>query len=355
MNLYRLPIGAPYPMFQTNSVGTNAVLNATGVAAEWVFQSHTTDPITKLGFSQNTITGSPPVYKISLQGVDASGNADGVIKASATFTPTLGNNGSWVWVTLDSSYTPARGEFLAIVISYVSGTIDNSNRLIVFAYVNSNGMRVSFPYYIANNAGTRTRADGTPTFGYATASQAFGYPSSGSTTSAAFGSTSNPNEYGFKFSFLGTGNGTYKIAGARIVLTAGAASIFKIQLYQGGNAGDTTILQDATFDTDYFGVNGRLFNILFDETALATLNCGDTYRLSIAPQGSTNQTIYLLNVASAADMEAYAGGANFTLSTRNGGNWTDVPTQRILGEILLDSFTPSGAGSSRGIYTGGRL
>lgn len=339
MNLYRMPFGAPYPTFAGNG-GLNAILlNQATNAAEWVFQSATTDPIVRLGYFQFTAI-SAPVYQISLQGVDANGNPDGVVKASTTFTPSSATDNQWSWRTLDNAYTPSRGEYLALVISYVSGTIDSSHRLGAFPYMPTNGFPAAFPYYTANVGGVRTRNIGLSVFGYQTASATFGYPLNSGTTTVTFNSTSNPNEYGAKFSFLASGNGTYKIAGLRLPFGFAAGSTVKFRLYRGGNASDTTVLQDVTLDTDYFVTTNRIAEIYFDESTLSPLNCGDTYRLSVAPQSSTSQTISIFSVPTAADMAAFAGGANFTLSTRSGGNWTDTPTQRIWIEALLDDFTP---------------
>src|SRR5690349_17324025 len=87
-------------------------LDASNDALEIIFQAREAITISRLWFRHTAITGTSPVYQISLQGVDASGNPDGTIKASgnakATFTPTAGNNNVGQWANLTSSYTCTR-------------------------------------------------------------------------------------------------------------------------------------------------------------------------------------------------------------------------------------------------------
>src|SRR5262245_2059365 len=109
-------------------LGTNApaisnfTLNANNDQVEFVFQVREAVTITRLGFRQGTVTGTSPEFKISLQGVDTSGNPDGTIKGGGSpaedlFTPAGGANSTWLWKTLDNSYAAAAGEFLASVIA----------------------------------------------------------------------------------------------------------------------------------------------------------------------------------------------------------------------------------------------
>jgi hypothetical protein len=117
---------------------TNFTINSSAGTADivvWCFQADTTDAITDLGFRYGARTGTPPTYRISLQGASTSGiGPDGTVlgggsPASQTFTPPADTsiNGLWQWKTLANSYTPTRGQFLCSVIEYSSGTIDGSN------------------------------------------------------------------------------------------------------------------------------------------------------------------------------------------------------------------------------------
>src|SRR5262245_37730924 len=88
---FQLAMGSPVQVTATLSL-TNFDLNQSTDQLEFIFQAREGVQIRSLGIRLNTQTLSPN-YKISLQGVNASGNPDGVIKgggtpASAVFNPT---------------------------------------------------------------------------------------------------------------------------------------------------------------------------------------------------------------------------------------------------------------------------
>src|SRR5690348_1508558 len=64
--------------------------------------------ITQVALRQASRTGTSPTYRISLQGLDGSGNNDGTIKSSGNafvdYAPVVGNDGKIVWLTLGASY-----------------------------------------------------------------------------------------------------------------------------------------------------------------------------------------------------------------------------------------------------------
>lgn len=325
-----------------NSLGLNA--SARIVAAN--FQTQSANAITHIGFSHVSTTGTSPTYRVSVQGINASGQPNGTIKgggspASATFNPTSLGYGanSYQWVALTNSYTPTRGEDIAIVVDYSSGTINASN----FSTIG---------YYATTpNSGKPTAIDFTsawtfrankPILAYRTTSETVGYPV------AAFGNQTftSTAEYGFKFS-LPTWFSTCQIAGFRVNATLPAASTFGAKLYSGGNASDTTVLQSVTgLDGDNTGSANRLHEIFFSDTSLATLTGGNTYRISIVPGGAVNFTLYYADVTSAADdFAGWPFGNNVSWTTRSGGNWTDTATRRPYVALLMADMT-AGSGSS---------
>src|SRR5262245_6559267 len=123
--LPELPINCLYEYgFLNGGFGTLA-LNQSTDTMEFIWDSYDNGlVISRLGFRYGTRTGTPPTYRISLQGVDGSGLPDGTIKgggspASATFTPPADTswNSTWQWINLSNTYTTAnRGEKLATVI-----------------------------------------------------------------------------------------------------------------------------------------------------------------------------------------------------------------------------------------------
>jgi hypothetical protein len=349
--------GTIHPQADTPSLGVFTLDGATD-QAEWIFQARRAATLTRLGLRLGTITGASPTFKISLQGVGATGNPDGVIvgggtPASKTFNPTslAWSTNSWHWLALDNAYTCARGERLAVVIAYDSGTIDASNKITVTTHFASQIANLSSPYAVQNNAGSRTRMVTLPVFGYGAASEAYGFPLLDTVASGGIALNSTPDELAVKWSLPAGWGATYRVIGLRLFGNFGAGGTIKFYLLDG-----TTTVQDVTVDTDCFvtATQQRVVEVLFDEASLAALTFGSTYRLVIAPQQNTTptHTFYTLKVDAAADWDAWPGGQDFALSTRTDlGAWTDTATERLVAELVIDDLTGTGGGGGLGIPT----
>lgn len=346
---YRIRIGSPIPVITTLSPGTAFPLDDNTDLIEGIIQAPAAATITRLAYFQSTVDGTSPTYRISLQGVDSSGLPDGTIKASTnafgTFQPTSGNNNSMQWVNLGSSYTCTRGEMLAVVIDYSSGTINASNRTNFRTNYANAGFR-GFPYIIQNAAGSRSRQGGFPLIAYGSSSRAYGYPLNPSQTSSIDPtSATNPNEYAMKFSLPSSWGSSYKVVGMRIITSITAGGTFTMNLYQGGGASDTTAAQSVQFDTDLVGVTTHgVFDLYFDETTLTTLNFGSTNRVSLQADSASTIRMGYIGTMDAADWDAWPGGQYFARSTRNGGNWTDSAVHRMYWDLILDDWTATPGG-----------
>lgn len=350
-NFHAQTLGDSFPLSPTGAVLASYTFVNTTDQIEWIFQVQ--DPadgtrqvtITKLGYRLTSVTGTSPVMKISIQGVDGSGNPDGTIKggaspASATFTPSGSN--TWNWVTLANAYTANVGDYLAIVIAYSSGTLNGSNTPVIGVTLSS--AAPGFPYQIQNVAGVRTRSASLPVYGYSSAAKAFGYPIQGVTLTTI----TNPAERAVRFMLETNLVSTYKVAGVRMQLSTPAAGKSNvITLYQG-----TTVLQQVTWDSDYTptaAANVRAYTFWFDSTnPLATLYGGQEYRIGIAPQDAGNNVTWnQLDFAAQADMEALSGGQQWYLSTRASGGataWTDTVTSRPICELIVSDWTTPSPG-----------
>jgi len=351
------PTGMPARVSTTVGFTTFA-LNGSTDQWEVIFQMPEDAILTTASFRYGLRTGTPPTYKISLQGVDASGNPDGTIKgggtpASATFTPPADAtwNSTWQSQIFANSYAAARGEYLALVIAYDSGTVDGSNNS-TFTVGNTMAGIVGFPYSISNDAGSRTRSANYPCFSVASASKVYGMPS----LAAVAQSITTTTEAALKFTLTSGISSTFQVVGAQFLLSALAAGqTLTMTLYDGGGASDTTPLQIVTLDSDYISANGtRFISIPFDEATLSTLTIGNSYRLSLICSSGTN-TLQGLTVNAAADWDAWSGGQQFALSTRSGGNWTDTTTSRPFIELILADLTGGGGGSSIAFPVTGRI
>jgi hypothetical protein len=263
-------------------------------------------------------------------------------------------------IALNNSYTPVRGEILAIVIepcpdatAPCSGTAtpDASNKG-SFGTSSSimTGSSVGVPYYLTKTDGgawTKSSGTGTPIYGLVTASRVVGYPVQAWTQTATY---NTGTEYGMVCQFPAAYGSTFKVRGIRYAgRTPAAGSDVIIKLYQGGGAADTTVLQDATYDSDVVAVaagNNRYHEYYFDEATLSTLNWGSSYRVVVTTTGAAaNLNLNYLEVDDAARFIAYPGGSSCALTTRSGGNWTDTTTRRPLIDVILEeTATPTGGG-----------
>lgn len=309
------------------------------------------DTITHAGFAVTARTGTPPTYRISLQAVSTTdGTPSGTVlgggsPASATFTPPA--DASWTdtyqWIALANSYTAVRGEILAVVVEYSSGTINASN-CSSFAR-NLNGVdhgTQGFPYnMVAAAAGPSSWATalGRCVFAVKSSTAIYGFPCCLVTTTN-FSSDSTPDEYALAFTIPALWFSSFSVLGVRAVLqTPAAGKTVLVSLYAG-----TTSLQSVTWDSDQEisnGAGGRVVELYFSDTTLATLTPGTVYRVGFAPQQTaTNLNIPSLGSTAAGDLAGWPFGTTCYLSTRtNGGAWTDDTTKRPYLEVILDTVT----------------
>lgn len=332
---------------------TTFALDQNADAFENVFQTPDAITITKLGINFASFTagfvGLSPNYKISLQGVDSSGNPDGTIKgggspASKEFNATGWSNNTFHWITLDNAYTCSRGEYLALVVKYSSenggASPDGSFDFITLNVTATYLVNFRFPYGISNNSGSRTRLTTFPSiYGYGSSSKKYGNPYQTALSQSITGSA----EFGAVFTLPAAWGNTFKVAGLKFFSTAAAAGGLTVTLYDGGAAGDTTVLQNASYDTDLSqATTAGIRTIYFDESTLSTLKYGSTYRVAIGASSGTH-TLSGIVLGAADDADAFPLGQSAYGTTRSGGNWTDATTNRPFIELILDDLTGTGS------------
>ena len=335
--------------YNPSSFNTFAVNSATD-AVEYVFQCREACAIDTLCVRLGTANGTPPQYQLSLQGVAAAtGRADGSIKSSGnakgTFTPSGSDDGTVKCVTVTSNYSCSRGEFLAIV---GAGTGSPSNpdgsNYETFTTSNNNWPNQAVPHGFSVDSGVATSFAGPAPFGYKCGSAVYGNPVE-TVATRDFGLDSSFDEWGNYFVVPSGSCTTFKVGGFRFtgyMDLAGSSSI--VSLYSG-----TTALQNLTIDGDYWHSAGSNNGapLFFDEASLSTLNCGTAYRIAIAPQsnGGTKQGLGYFSTRAAGDMDAFPLGVNYYASKRvDGGAWTDVTTERMYIEPIIQDMTATSGG-----------
>lgn len=321
---------------------SNFSLDASTDKVGAIFAPETEDAITHVGYRLDSVTGTVTnLYKIGLQGIDASGLPDGTYKgggtpASATITPS-GTN-AWRWVALDNSYTPSMPEVLALVLEYSgSGTINGSNFASVTQSISSVA-RYDFPCSLSSTGLWAKLAGVPPCFGYRTANGRFGHIIQSETTRTA---GTNGHRVAMKFTVPSGCADTFKISAAKIFFAAATGGSIILGLWD--TAG--TAIQSATYDSDVpASAAGRWVRLPFDPSTVTALTAGTSYYLGLERSGA-NLDLSTAVMAEADDLQAWPGGTSWIAGTWNGSAWTDIATERpFMQPVVSDITEPAGGG-----------
>lgn len=349
-----------------SSAGTNPSFTAFAIAAsnsslEFILLMEEVVTITELWVRPNTVTGAQPVYEVRLEGASATtGRADGTVKgatnnAKATIASMTG--GTSQWLTLGESYTTTRGELLAIKIAYLSGTVDGSNNVSFSYRVASAGDDFTPQVWLVTAGAGATSNSGHACYGYASATKSYGFPVETVATNITISTTvEEALAFTLPTALYGVGT-TYTvkalIAHLRTVPGTGANG-YTIKLY---DSDLTTVLQNATYDTDVVGVGSaeRFARLPFDEVTLNTLTAGTKYYASILTSSATTCTVFRWDFRRAQDLDCLPGGRTFYLVTGNSSAWTEVTTGRPSLDLVLGDVTLASGGGGGPLIGPGRL
>lgn len=331
----------------------NHTLDGATDQIEYMFQCEDACAIDALCIRQGTTTGTPPTYEARLEGVATTGRSDGTVKSStnAKGDITLPGANAVACATLTSSYTCTKGEFLAGVVDYRTGTIDGSNNA-GFTYSNANALSHRYPMSWTVDAGSATYRSGLPMFGYKCGSTYYGFlpETSGQHD---FGSGSTGDERGNKFTIPASSCATFKIDAARFNGYVNSASnSLDIVIYE-----NTTSRQDVTIDGDYDNSGGSagIIQGRFEEGY--TFNCGTEYVVAVKPNasGGTSAGLQYLIFDSANHQNSLPLGTTMFYTERtDAGSWSDNTSKRALIDLVLSDITePSGGGITYSRGTGG--
>lgn len=344
----------PYDVFalgmmaMSNPALTSFPLNASARMNAAIITAVKDLTLTRIGVTHTSTTGTSPTYRVSIQGVNSSGQPDGTVlgggsPASKSFNPSsLGwGAASHNILTLDNSVSITRGTTYALVTDYVSGTIDGSN-------FSSFGQTLAAPDkglpYALDFQASWTKRTGIPLFSYGDNSDLFGYPIA--TNSSQTYTSASTNEYGVCFTVPTSHGSTYKIYGVNVLYSPPTSTgTYAIKLYEGSGAADTTVLQSSTGRVGLVtGSTNRQQLILFSGS-MATLTTGQPYRFSILAETANNNILYYTDFSNAADVLSVTQATAAYWTSRAGGNWTDVTTRLPFIELLIGDVTqPSGGG-----------
>lgn len=363
----RSPNALGLPVCALASAATNFTLDGASDKAAWLFQMEKAALISEVGVVVSSVTGTSPTYKIGLQGVDTAGDPDGTYlndgggEASATsaaWSGTLAMNN----VTLTNDYSATRGQLMALVMEYSSGTIDASNNVAVRLGTSWPGANANtFPKTQDNTgAGWNENTLRQPQWRLADAGGAvYGNPLEfiASQTIAA------NNEYGMRFKLDAADVSAFTVRGVRFSGGYSVSDNLALSLW------DTSrnLLQQVEIDGSVQANSGasRENIIYFDEATLSSL-AGDTeYFVGIHGQ-SNNLFLEYVNVNAAADLDTLVGsmGSDWYLVNRGvtylqgsgGGAFTTTLTRCPLMQLLIEDWTaPTAGGLAKLVGPGGGL
>lgn len=330
------PMGARWARIQTEVTHTS--LNSATYKAAWWGYAEKSGSITKIHILLGANTGSPPSYLVAVQGINASGDPDGVDfggSSPGTLTPVADSVNV---VTLASPATVSVGDLIAAVVYPGSTPPDGSNyiRMITDPLLLGDGRSGSYTgtWVFQDLAAGATIAleysDGDIVNCLTTTKVVHYY----------FSSDSNPDEMGIKFSplFGMTVNGI-RFSIPYSYMYAASLNV-SVLLYDGS---DNVVASAVISDKD-FVVDSYVNTVRFSPVSLAA---GQTYRVTFRPNTTGSSGGMYVNKATFASESAKDSRENFagfsaTYRT-DGGAWTDDPTTVLaMGLIVTAIDIPSG-------------
>lgn len=353
---YLFAAGSWPPYTNALSSPANLSLNSALIKTAATFMLPETITCTRAWFRYGARTGTPPTYKISIQGVDTAGKPDGTVLGggsplSATFTPPASTawDATGQWITLDNSGSLTKGTPYAVVIEHSSGTVDASN---CSSFTNRAQIlgNVHFPSAWTGASGPPVvwsrQSLANPTYGVGSSTKAYGQLALTATETGNLNTTSTPDEAGLWFQIPAGWCDTFKVTGVWAVLRIGATTKNSIlTLY---DSDGTTVLQAVTLLADLYSVvdSARECRIFFDEATLSTLTAGSAYRLTLVPQETnTNARVPYISFTSNLEAESMGGGPAFAYTERtDAGAWTEDTAKRPLINLILADITEPAAG-----------
>lgn len=320
----------------------NHTLDAADDQIEFMIQCEEACAIDGIQVRQGAVSGTPPTYEARIEGVNSSGRADGTVKSSTNAKGDLTLNGAntVATATLTSSYTCTKGEFLALVVDYRTGSLAGNAS---FSYSNANALGYRFPMAWTVDATVATYRAGIIPVSYKCGSTYYGFlpETSGQFD---FGSLSNPDERGNKFTIPASSCSTFKIDGARWNGYMNASgSTLEVSIYEG-----TTARQNTALDTDYdtSGGSAGYLKVDFDESY--TFTCGTEYIVAIKPNSASGVSTGLqyINVDTNAGLNSMPLGTTMSyVGRQDAGSWdTTDTTRRALIDLIISDITEPASG-----------
>jgi hypothetical protein len=330
------PLQFPRVEHRTSSGTSMTAISTVDQVGDYILmgmQAPETGDIQGVGFATRTVavTGTA---RITLEELSANGSASGILidtdaDVVGTLTASTDDN-SWFWWDFPGPISVTRGQFFAVVFRFT----DTDGATFQIGSINGRG-GWTFPYtkFVANGV-TLTTANNPNNIilRYAGTDTAFIASSSYAAVddinlSVWADQTDFDNEYGLRFRLpMGC-----KVSGWWFGDVVG--DDFSVLLYTDGG---TELASVSFLAGQVSSAPGFSFSGVFPSDI--TLEADTWYRLTQRQDsaGGTSNVISGATMADAAAMEAYDGGEDFQLTTRQrNGSWNDDPLRRPVAAVMV--------------------
>jgi hypothetical protein len=310
---------------------SSLLIDAAAEKAAFITYAPKTGTISKVGFRTGTVT-TGDTLKISLQGVNASGNPDGTILASGNAYQTLvvadTNDNTWFLVTLVAGASVTKNDPIAIVIEFNAWVAGNLNISAGGTGIGTNHYNVYTDLYTAAWAKSANLINVALEYSDGSYSSGFTHPMS-TLSYYTYNSGSSPDEYGNYFQI------PFPCRAVGIVAYSDLDESATFTLYD--SDGTTVLASKQLLLAQRIGTAVGLCWAYF-ATPVNLLK--DTwYRMTVVPNTVTSIGLSYFAVDLAGQMNSYSLGQKcYQTSRTDAGAWTQDTLRRVQMALLVDSF-----------------
>jgi len=321
------------------------LIDAAAEKAAFITYVPKTGTISKVGFRTGVVT-TGDTLKVSLQGVNASGDPDGTILASGSAYQTQvvadTDDNTWFLVTLVAGASVTKNDPIAIVIEFNSWVAGNLN-----IAAGAMGLATYQLYNCYTDLYTTAWAKSgnliNVALEYSDGSYAPGFTHPMSALSFySYNSGSTPDEYGnyFQIPF------PCRAAGIAAFVDLEQSSTFT--LYD--SDGTTVLASKQLLPAQRVATAPGLFWAYF--SASVNLLKDTWYRMTVVPNGTTSIGLNYFAVNLAAQMDSYALGQKcYQTSRTDSGAWTENTLRRVEVALIVDAFDDAAGAGGGGLLT----
>lgn len=358
MAMTTLPGGGVYVPAPTPTLAAVAVSSAISMSANnskigWVFRAPRTGNLAAVGWRTTAVSVGGTI-DLRLETVDdTTGSPSGTLvdtNTNVSLAITTGEANTLITSTLTAAAAVTAGD----VIAWVPTNPGASPANLSAAGLTLPGGNCNFPYLLQHNGTSWTKISTAVPLLMVQYDDGIWYPVTGALPPAtpvnttAFSTSSTPDVRGLRFQLPVA----VRVTGAWVSMDLDGDCAVRLVSTAYNQGAGTGILATATLDANVRGPNSAtIYYVTFDTPV--DLAASTYYRLIVEPTTTTNLSVYDASVASAAQLAAFAGGADFHLTTAKDptgdGDWTNYNSGTFRNPymgVLFDAVDVGGGGGS---------